>query len=153
MELYQEIKRPSKKDQEIAMASYGQLSAVLKGISSEKSGVEIEIEETKERIIIPASALKLLSELLKNMSKGLPFSLVPVAMEVTTQKAAEILGVSRPYLVKLLEEGKIEFTKVGRHRRLKIEDVMDYKKKMKQEQRRRLMEMMEADEESGLYDT
>jgi excisionase family DNA binding protein len=55
------------------------------------------------------------------MSQGKPISIVPFATEVTTQKAAGILGCSRPYLVKLLEEGKIEFTKVGKHRRIRFE--------------------------------
>ncbi len=87
------------------------------------------------------------------MSQGKPISIVPLATEVTTQKAAEILGCSRPYLVKLLEEGKIEYTKVGKHRRIKYEDVIDYKKKMKEEQTKRLIEMMHADEDLGRYDS
>ncbi len=74
-------------------------------------------------------------------------------MEVTTQRAAEILNCSRPYLIKLLEEGKIEYTKVGKNRRIKIEDVMTYKQKMKEEQKQHLIDIMNADEELGLYDT
>jgi hypothetical protein len=56
-------------------------------------------------------------------------------------------------LVKLLEEGKISFTKVGKHRRIRYEDVLQYKKKMKEEQKRLLIEIMKSDQESGLYDT
>ncbi|WP_436418397.1 helix-turn-helix domain-containing protein [Petrimonas sulfuriphila] len=115
--------------------------------------MEIEIEETGERIILPVKALNLLGEILKAMSQGKPISIVPLATEVTTQKAAEILGCSRPYLVKLLEEGKIEYTKVGKHRRIKYEDVIDYKKKMKEEQKKRLIEMMHVDEDLGRYDS
>ena len=81
------------------------------------------------------------------MSQGKPISIVPLATEVTTQSAAEILGCSRPYLVKLLGEGGIEYTKVGKHRRIKYEDVMDYKQKMKKEQKQRLIDMMHADED------
>ncbi|MPM38236.1 hypothetical protein SDC9_84865 [bioreactor metagenome] len=114
---------------------------------------EIEIEETGEKIILPVKALTLLGEILKAMSPGNPISIVPLATEVTTQSAAEILGCSRPYLVKLLEEGRIEYTKVGKHRRVKYEDVIRYKKKMKEEQKRHLIEMMNADEELGLYDS
>lgn len=114
---------------------------------------EIEIEETGEKIILPVKALTLLGEILKAMSQGNPISIVPLATEVTTQSAAEILGCSRPYLVKLLEEGRIEYTKVGKHRRVKYEDVIRYKKKMKEEQKRHLIEMMNADEELGLYDS
>ena len=87
------------------------------------------------------------------MSQGKPISIVTIATEVTTQKAAEILGCSRPHLVKLLEEGKIAFTKVGKHRRIRFEDVVSYKTKMKAEQKQHIIDIMNADEELGLYDT
>lgn len=87
------------------------------------------------------------------MSQGKPISIVPFATEVTTQKAAEILGCSRPYLVKLLEEGKIEFTKVGKHRRIMFEDVLKYKQLMKEAQKKNIIDMMNFDEELGLYDS
>ena len=151
MEPFKNINKPSKEEQRIAMASYDALAAVIRELKS--NNPEIEIEETQERIKIPLSALKLLGEILEVMSKGKPFSLVPIATEVTTQKAAEILGCSRPHLVKLLESGEIEFTKVGKHRRVKFEDVMQYKKKMKSTQKNHLIDMMQSDEEIGLYDT
>ena len=151
MDPFTNINKPSKEEQRIAMASYDALAAVIRELKS--NNPEIEIEETQERIKIPLSALKLLGEILEAMSKGKPFSLVPIATEVTTQKAAEILGCSRPHLVKLLESGEIEFTKVGKHRRVKFEDVMQYKKKMKSTQKNHLIDMMQSDEEIGLYDT
>ncbi|MGF1637490.1 MAG: helix-turn-helix domain-containing protein [Cyclobacteriaceae bacterium] len=145
------IERPSKEEQKAAMASYDALAVVLRRIQSEYP--EIEIEETKERIKIPLKALQLLAKILKETSQGKPVSIVPVATEITTQAAAEILGCSRPHLVKLLEKGEINFTKVGKHRRIKYQDVSDYKKKMKAEQRKLLIEIMKADEEAGLYDS
>lgn len=146
-----EIKRPSKEEQRAAMESYDALAATLDQIHSEYP--EIEIEETNERIKIPLSALRLLAKILKATSQGKPISIVPVATEITTQAAAEMLGCSRPHLVKLLEEGKINFTKIGKHRRIQYQDVIDYRKKMKAEQRKLLTEIMKADEETGLYDT
>lgn len=151
METYNKVNKASKDEQKIAIQSYDALSSVIKGLTSDNP--EIEIDETRERIKIPLSALKLLGEILEAMGKGEPFSLVPIATEVTTQKAAEILGCSRPHLVKLLEEGKIDFTKVGKHRRVKFEDVMKYKGKMKEAQKKHLIEIMQSDEEIGLYDT
>ena len=71
---------------------------------------------------------------------------------MTTQKAAEFLGCSRPHLVKLLEDGKIAFTKIGKHRRVRFEDVLNYKKEMKQNQKANIIELMKSDEELGLYD-
>ncbi|CAM4255065.1 Helix-turn-helix domain-containing protein [Zobellia roscoffensis] len=151
METYNNINRASKEEQKVAIQSYDALSSVIKELKS--NNPEIEIDETQERIKIPLSALKLLGEILEAMSKGKPFSLVPIATEVTTQKAAEILGCSRPHFVKLLEEGKIDFTKVGKHRRVKFEDVMKYKVKMKEAQKNRIIKIMQSDEEIGLYDT
>lgn len=151
MQTIDQISKPSKKEQKVAMKSYAALSAALTHIKEAET--EIEIEETRDKIVIPSRALQLLGDILKAMSEGKPISIVPVATEVTTQKAAEILGCSRPHLVKLLEEGKIEFVKVGKHRRILFEDVLSYKQKMKEEQKKHLIEMMNQDEELGLYDS
>lgn len=151
MNTFKNINKPSKDEQKIAIESYDALAAVIKELKSKNP--EIEIEETQERIKIPLSALKLLGDILEAMSKGKPFSLVPFATEVTTQKAAEMLGCSRPHFVKLLEDGEIDFTKVGKHRRVKFEDVMEYKRKVKAEQKQRIIDIMKSDEELGLYDS
>jgi len=151
METYNNVNKASKEEQKVAIQSYDALSSVIKELKS--NNPEIEIDETEERIKIPLSALKLLGEILEAMSKGKPFSLVPIATEVTTQKAAEILGCSRPHFVKLLEEGKIDFTKVGKHRRVKFEDVMNYKRQIKETQKKHIIEIMQSDEEIGLYDS
>ncbi|MDX2070316.1 MAG: helix-turn-helix domain-containing protein [Haliscomenobacter sp.] len=102
--------------------------------------------------MIPLNALKFLARLLKEISQGRLGSMLPSATEMTTQAAADLLGCSRPHLVKLLDSGEIPFVKVGRHRRIKYEDLLGYKKKMKKLQESLLTEMMEGDEEAGLYD-
>lgn len=135
----------------MALESYSVLESTLKALKSRNP--EIEIEETEERIKVPLHALKLLARILEATSQGQPISIIPVATEMTTQAAAELLGCSRPHVVKLLEEGVIPFTKVGRHRRVKYEDVVAYKKRTKAEQRELLIRMMKADEESGMYDS
>jgi excisionase family DNA binding protein len=146
-----DIQRPSKEEQKAAMESYNALASMLERIQSDYP--EIEIEETHERIKIPLTALKLLVQILKETSQGKPISIVPIATEITTQAAAELIGCSRPHLIKLLEKGEITFTKIGKHRRLKYQDVLSYKKKVKEEQRKVLIEIMKADEEDGLYDS
>lgn len=151
MEYFNGIQKPSKKEQIAAMKSYHALAATLEDLHSDNP--EIEIEETSEKIRIPLKALKLLAEILKATSKGQPISLVPIATEMTTQAAAELVGCSRPHIVKLLEEGHIPFTLVGRHRRVRFEDVMNYKTQMKLKQEKLLIEMMKADEDLGLYDS
>ena len=132
------------------MESYDSLAAVIEQLTAD---TEIEIEETNDKIVVPLRALKLFGSILKAMSEGKPISIVPLATEVTTQKAAEILGCSRPHLVKMLEEGKIPFVKIGKHRRILYEDVMEYKKQMKAEQKKHLVEMMNLDEDLGIYDS
>lgn len=116
------------------------MAEILKQLKSE----ELDIEETKGQIKIPLKALKLSSEILEAMGKGQPISVVPMATEITTQKAAEILGCSRSLLVKLLEEGKIPFAKIWRHRGVKMEDILASKREQKREQKRRLIEMMKS---------
>jgi len=146
-----DIKKPSKEEQRAAMESYNALAATLEQLRSETP--EIEIEDTREKIRIPLSALKLLSRILKEISQGRPVSIIPIATEMTTQAAAELLGCSRPHVVKLLEEGKIEYTKVGKHRKVKYEDVVNYRNKIKSKQKKLIEEVMKLDEESGLYDS
>ncbi|MEB2776785.1 excisionase family DNA-binding protein [Algoriphagus sp. D3-2-R+10] len=146
-----DIERPSKEEQKAAMESYDALAAALDQIHSDYP--EIEIEETSERIKIPMKALQLLAKILKETSQGKPVSIVPIATEITTQAAAELIGCSRPHLVKLLENGEISYTKIGKHRRIKYQDIIDYKRKMKADQRKLLIEIMKADEETELYDS
>ena len=151
METLDRINKPSKIEQKVALKSYAALVAALMHIKETET--EIEIEETQDKIVIPSRALQLLGDILKAMSEGKPISIVPVATEVTTQKAAEILGCSRPHLVKLLEEGEMEFVKVGKHRRIMFEDIIKYKQKMKEEQKKHIIDIMNQDEELGLYDS
>lgn len=151
MEISDNITKPSKKEQKIALESFNALEEALDRLHTDSP--EIEIEETEAKIKIPLKALKLLARILEVTSQGKSISIVPVATEMTTQAAADLLGCSRPYLIKLLEEGEIEFAKIGKHRRVKFEDVMAYKKKMKAKQQELLIKIMNADEESGLYDT
>lgn len=146
-----DIRKPSKEEQLTALKSYSVLASSIDQLRNDNP--EIEIEESEEKIRIPISALRLLADILKQISQGNPISIVPIATEMTTQAAAELLGCSRPHVVRLLEEGKIPFTKVGKHRRIKYEDIVRFKKDMKSKQRKRIQKLMELDEESGLYDT
>jgi excisionase family DNA binding protein len=151
MEIEEKLSRPTKEEQRMAKESYLALSASLESLHT--ANPEIEIEETEEKIKIPLKALKLLATILKATSQGKPISIVPIATEMTTQAASELLGCSRPHLISLLETGEIPFIKVGKHRRIKYEDVAKYKAKMYSKQRNRIIEMMKMDEDLGLYDS
>ena len=78
-------------------------------------------------IILPGHVLQILLDVLSEMSKGNAISLIPHHQEISTQEAANLLNVSRPFLVGLLENGEIPFRKVGAHRRVKLTDVLEYK--------------------------
>ena len=151
MEIEEKLSSPTKEEQRMAKESYLALSATLESLHT--ANPEIEIEETEEKIKIPLKALKLLATILKETSQGKPISIVPIATEMTTQAASELLGCSRPHLISLLETGEIPFIKVGKHRRIKYEDVAQYKAQMYSKQRKRIIEMMKMDEDLGLYDS
>ena len=105
-----------------------------------------------EVIVLPAPVVALLLGTLRMMAKGLGVALTPLHSELTTRQAADILNVSRPFLVKLLESGDIPFHKVGRHRRIRREDVMNYKQKLRRDREAILDKMVAEAQEMGLYD-
>jgi len=86
------------------------------------------------------------------MASGQAISLVLHNRELTTQEAADILNVSRPFLVKLLEKGEIPYIKVGSHRRILFQHLMTYKQQRKVQRRQLLDQLIEMTEEAGLYE-
>lgn len=88
-----------------------------------KDGKDVELP-------FPPSAFQLLMRIMEQMALGNSVTLIPVHAQLTTQEAADLLNVSRPFVVKLLKEGKIPCIKVGAHRRVRFEDLMEYKKTM-----------------------
>jgi excisionase family DNA binding protein len=120
---------PSEADAVLARESSRRLATHKLG---RKSSIRIQVlddGEEAETVAVPASALRLFLHLLTEMSQGNAVTLIPTHAELTTQQAADLLNVSRPYMAKLLDEGKIPGRTVGKYRRVRFDDLMAFKQK------------------------
>ncbi|HBC60210.1 MAG TPA: DNA-binding protein [Planctomycetaceae bacterium] len=147
----QEAVTPTAADAQLALESGRRLTQFLAARPKKLLQVRIEPEnEPEESISIPVSAFRLLNGILTEMAKGNSVTLIPVHAELTTQKAAEILNVSRPFLIEQLEKGIIPHRKVGTHRRIMLKDLMEYKETMDHHRLNALEELSALDQELGL---
>ncbi|MBD2531340.1 helix-turn-helix domain-containing protein [Nostoc flagelliforme FACHB-838] len=105
-----------------------------------------------EEIVIPDSVYQVLRQVVNAMALGQAISIVPQEQELTTQQAAEFLNVSRPYLIKLLEQGEIPYVTVGTHRRVRFMDLRRYKEQRDAKRHQFLQQLVEISEEAGLYE-
>jgi excisionase family DNA binding protein len=119
---------PSAADVHLARASASKLGR-LKGRGGAVT-VTVEGERESEDAVIPGIAFQLLQMILEELALGHAVALAPLEREISTQTAADVLNVSRPHLVKLLESGKMPFKKTGTHRRIRLSDVLEYKTRM-----------------------
>jgi excisionase family DNA binding protein len=104
-----------------------------------------------EQVPLPEEVYRLLTEVVEAMRAGKAITLVPRTQRLTTQEAADFLGISRPTLVKLLEEGKIPYDQPGRHRRILFTDLLAYQQRQHASRRAALDQMTEDASEAGLY--
>lgn len=104
-----------------------------------------------EEIELPRSLFHVLHQVVRHLAQGKVITVVPLNKNLTTQEAADILNVSRPYLIKLLDQGEIPFVKTGTHRRIRFSDLMQYKQRCDAERRRGLAQLTHMSLEMGLY--
>ena len=105
-----------------------------------------------DSISIPQSVIKVFRAVVNIMAQGKGVSLIPVADEVTTTQAAEILNISRPYLMQLIDRGEIPYYQVGTHKRIFLKDLLEYKQKRDARRKEGLQKLTEFSQELGLYD-
>ncbi|MDF5734976.1 MAG: helix-turn-helix domain-containing protein [Nostoc sp. S13] len=105
-----------------------------------------------EKINIPEPIYQMLLQVVHAMASGKAISIIPQQQELTTQQAAELLNVSRPYLIKLLKQGDIDYIKVGSHRRVRFDDLMKYKQQRDTKRREGLKELTQFLQDEGFYD-
>jgi excisionase family DNA binding protein len=132
---------PTVKDSELARASY----TVLTKYIDDKQPFSLRIADPNQGQVVelPPGAVALLLEILEAMAAGRGVTIIPENAELTTVQAAEILNVSRPFLIDLLENGTIPFRKVGTHRRIRSQDVMNYKASIDKEREAALDQLVE----------
>jgi excisionase family DNA binding protein len=141
------LKSPTQSEQRIAQEGKNSIDDILNRLSATMDSVDLEVEGEPKHIKIPVSAFRFLQAILDHMAKGEGLTLIPSDAELTTQQAAEMLNVSRPYVVNLLEEGKIKYHKVGTHRRIKLKDLEQYREKMKKDREEALDELAKSAQE------
>ena len=102
------------------------------------------------QVELPTSALRLLVDILAELAGGNAVKVVPIHAELTTQEAADLLNVSRPHLVKLLEDGALPHHKTGKHRRVRFADLMQFKTQRDQDSERAMAELATQAQELGM---
>jgi excisionase family DNA binding protein len=123
-----------KKDQQMAQASLDTLKSRVKL----PKGKTVRIRIGEVELSVPRSVFSLFSDILSNFAEGKAVSILAAEEEITTQQAADMLRVSRPFIVKLLDGGKIPSTKVGRHRRVLVKDVRAYEERQQENRQKQL---------------
>lgn len=104
-----------------------------------------------DALVVPREATVLLAQILGYLANGEDVHVMPDSAELSTQRAAELLNVSRPYLVKLLESGEIPFRLVGTHRRIRFRDLRRYQSRDDLERRQAADELTQLSQELRLY--
>ena len=123
-----------------ALSPYGGMNRPLK--------LRVRDSEQEQTIDLPAGAVDLLVRVLEAMAAGRGVTLIPESAELTSVQAADVLNVSRPFLIKLLDRKVIPHRKVGKHRRIRMEDVMAYKNAIDRE-REQVLEQLTREAQSG----
>ena len=132
------LERTTREEQKTARDFISEVQEKHINFNSYSSKVDIKINGSGNLLRIPKKALLLLVQILKNMAEGKSITLIPLNAEISTQQAADMLNVSRPHVVKLLETGEISFRRVGAHRRIALKDLVAYEKRLKENRKEQL---------------
>jgi excisionase family DNA binding protein len=140
---------PSEEDA-LAARDSSRLFAGLKTNGQKSLSIRVESEGDEVTIPIPLSLFRLLSDVLTNMARGNAVTIVPLHAELTTYQAADFLNVSRPFVIQLIEAGKLPYRKVGTHRRILFADLLEFKRKSDADSLQALKELTREAQELGL---
>jgi excisionase family DNA binding protein len=137
---------PKKHDVALALKSSKELAALFPRKEKDFQMI-VKGDHSETAITFPFSAIKLLLDVLTQMAEGNAVTLIPIHAELTTQEAANLLNISRPYLIKLLEKGDIPFHKVGTHRRILFSDLLAFQENAHKETQKALDALVEQAQE------
>lgn len=140
------------RDEEAAKQAGESLDKISRYLRSHpaKRAVNVRVQDGGGDLVLPREALEMLARILAHLAAGEGVSVLPAHAELTTQQAADVLNVSRPYLIKLLESGEIEFRLVGRHRRVRLESLVDFMRRDDASRRDVADELTALNQEMGL---
>lgn len=141
---------PRGDDAEVARDALVRVRRMLEGHNDDEGPVSVRVESEDEPVTVPRPAIDLLVRMLATMAAGQAVTLVPEHAELTTKQAADVLNVSRPFLISLLESGEIEYRKVGTHRRVTAESLLDYKRRDDAGRRDAADELSQLSQDMGL---
>jgi len=128
------------------------LGGVLAALTNRRAQGAALVGPDGERLDLPPEVFEIFREVVEALAQGLAITIAPHQMILSTSEAADILGVSRPTLVRLLEAGEIPFEKPGRHRRVRLADVLAYHERSRRHRAAGLDQMVADAEDAGLYD-
>lgn len=144
----------------LTLPTEGEVKAAVQGLrtlaaclatQSETQYIRIIDDQKKvHRVELPTLALRLLVDILAEVADGNAVQVVPVHAELTTQEAADLLNVSRPHLIKLLEDGALAFHRTGKHRRVRFADLMQCKEAREQASEQAMAELAQLSQELGM---
>lgn len=140
---------PTPADTRLARESSRKLVKLLGSKKKKELQLRFRSGESEETVAIPVSAFRLFADILTEMARGNAVTLIPIRAELSTQQAADLLNVSRPHLIELLEKGRIPYRKVGTHRRVLFQDLMSHKQKTDAARLKVLEELSALDQELG----
>ncbi len=145
-----ETATPTAADARLARESLTRIDQILEAGPSDLRLCIRSDEPAGPEVRLPVSAVRLLKDILAEMAQGHAVTLLPVAAELTTQQAAGLLNVSWPFLIGLVEAGQTPFRRVGQHRRVRLDDLLAYKRKDDETRRRIADELMADAQELGM---
>lgn len=134
---------PNEEDSELAATASRELAR------ASKESISVRMEDGTD-LQLPKAVTPLLVKILTEMAQGNAVTLIPLHAELTTQEAANLLNISRPFLNKLLDQGALKHHKVGTHRRIKFTDLEAYRAEREETRNRSLEELAKQAQEEGL---